>query len=70
MLFHSLRTKVLSSLRNNTQQPFIKSPEARVLLLSWLLIWEKTARLVSPYHSHHSRKTTYLPTELSGKISG
>lgn len=42
MLFHSLRTKVLSSLHNNTQQPFIKSPGARVLLLSLLLIWEKT----------------------------
>lgn len=48
MLFHSLRAKVLSSLHNNTQQPFIKSPEARVLLLLWLLIWEKTARLSLP----------------------
>lgn len=36
-------TKVLRSLHNNTQQPVIYLVMARVLLLQWLLIWEKTA---------------------------
>ena len=70
MLFHSLRTKVLRSLHNNTQQPVIYLVEGKSIVVPVVLIREKTARLVSPYHSHHSHKTTHLPTALRSKMSG
>ena len=70
MLFHSLRTKVLRSLHNNTQQPVIYLVEGKSVVAPVVLIWEKTAGLSLPYHSHHFHKTTHLPTELRSKMSG
>ena len=69
MLFHSLCTKVLRSLHNNTQQPVIYLVEGKSIVVPVVLIREKTARLVSPYHSHHSHKTTHLPTVLRSNVS-
>ena len=42
MLFHSLRTKVLRSLHNNTQQPVIYLVEGKSVVAPVVLIWEKT----------------------------
>ena len=43
MLFHSLRTNVLRSLHNNTQQPVIYLLEGKSDVAPVVLIWEKTA---------------------------
>lgn len=48
MLFHSLRTKVLRSLHNNTQQPVICLVDGKNVVAPVVLIWEKTAQLVFP----------------------
>ena len=42
MLFHSLRTKVLRSFHNNTQQPFIYLVKGKSVVVHVVLIWEKT----------------------------
>ena len=42
MLFHSLRTKVLRSLHNNTQQPVIYLVKGKSVVAPVVLIWEKT----------------------------
>lgn len=42
MLLHSLRTNVLRSLHNNTQQPVIYLVEGKSVVAPVVLIWEKT----------------------------
>ena len=42
MFLHSLRTNVLHSLHNNTQQPVIYLVEGKSVVAPVVLIWEKT----------------------------
>ncbi len=68
MLFQSLRTKVLRSLHNNTQQPVIYLVDGKSVVAPVVLIWEMPAEQSLPYHSHHSHRTTHLPTVLRSKM--
>lgn len=45
MLLHSLRTNVLRSLHNNTQQPVIYLVEGKSVVAPVVLIWEKTDKV-------------------------
>ena len=69
MLLHSLRTNVLHSLHNNTQQPVIYLVDGKSVVVYVVLIWEEPAEQSLPYHSQHFHKTTHLPTVLRSKMS-
>lgn len=69
MLFHSLRTKVLRSLHNNTQQPVIYLVEGKSVVAPVVLIWEKTDKSGLSINTH-IHQTTHLPIELRSKIGG